>query len=363
MASNRKSKNPKRQKIQPRRAKNLSPGTVSYTGKKTELETQLDIIDYSKEDFQRFQTKSLVEAFKFEDETHVTWINVNGLSDTESIVTLGNYFELHPLIQEDIVRTQQRPKIDEYDNYIFIVFKMLEYDKDGNLFTEHVSLVLGKDYVLTFQEAESDVFDEIRERLEQGRGRIRNAGADYLTFSILDAVVDNYFSVIEFLMNKIDLLEDKLFDQEEDDNIPVEIQELKREILKIRRAVFPLREVINRLEKIENPLIESRTRKYVRDLYDHVIQVSESVESHRDLIWSLMDMYLTTLNNKMNEVMKVLTIMASIFIPLTFLTGIYGMNFDNMPELHYKYSYYIVLGLMVVIISFLIWYFKKKKWF
>ena len=350
-------------KIEPKRARNLSPGTVKYIGKKSITKTQLDIIDYSKEHYERFETHNIEDAFTYEDSTHITWINVNGLSNTDDIITLGNHFELHPLIQEDIVSTNQRPKIDEYEDYLFIVFKMLHYDDNEQLTNEHVSMVMGKDYLVTFQESEGDVFDDLRERLEHGKGRIRGAGSDYLMFAILDAVVDNYFTVVEFLSNKVEMLEDKLFDDKEDPNITQEIQELKKEILKIRKAVLPLREVINRLEKIEIPLIEERTNKYIRDLYDHIIQVNESVEIYRDMIWGLMDMYMTTISNKMNEVMKVLTIMASIFIPLTFLAGIYGMNFDNMPELHFKYGYYYLLGIMVFVFLSMIWYFKRKKWF
>ncbi|WP_347374740.1 magnesium/cobalt transporter CorA [Aequorivita sp. Q41] len=349
-------------KIEPKRAKNLSPGTVSYTGKKHTLVTQLDIIDYSKEHYDRFETNAIQDAFKYEDSNHITWINVNGLSDTDAIITLGDHFELHPLIQEDIVTTHQRPKIDEYDDYLFLVFKMLHYNENEFLTTEHVSMVMGKDYVLTFQEAEGDVFDDLRERLVHGKGRIRSAGADYLMFAILDAVVDNYFTVIEFLSNKVELLEDKLFDDKGNYHITEEIQELKKEILKIRRAVLPLREVINRLEKIETPLIEERTNKYIRDLYDHIIQVNESVEIYRDMIWGLMDMYMTTISNKMNEVMKVLTIMASIFIPLTFMAGIYGMNFENMPELHFQYGYYYLWAAMIIVFVGMLWYFKRKKW-
>lgn len=361
-SSGRKKKNPSK-KIKPRRAKNLSPGTVSYTGKKTSLVTKLDIIDYSKEYYERFETQTIADVFKYEDASRITWINVNGLSDTAAIVALGNHFELHPLIQEDIVSTHQRPKIDEYDDYLYLVFKMLHYDDKEHLANEHISMVMGKDYVITFQESEGDVFDDLRERLEQNRGRVRGVGADYLMFAILDAVVDNYFTVVEFLSNKIELLEDRLFEQEGTENIPQEIQELKKEILKIRKAVLPLREVVNRLEKIETPLIDARTTKYIRDLYDHIIQVNESVEIYREMIWGLMDMYMTTLSNKMNEVMKVLTIMASIFIPLTFLAGIYGMNFDNMPELHYKYSYFILLGVMLLVVLAMVYYFRKKKWF
>src|SRR5690606_24391298 len=222
-------------KIQPKRAKNLSPGTVRYTGKKATTATQLDIIDYSKEHFDRFETNNIEDAFKYEDSAHIQWINVNGLGNTEDIITLGTHFELHPLIQEDIVTTHQRPKIDEYDDYLFIVFKMLHYDESERLINEHVSMVMGKDYVLTFQEAEGDVFGDLRERLEHGKGRIRGAAADYLMFAILDAVVDNYFTVIEFLSNKIEVLEDKLFDDKEDKHITLEIQDLKKEILKIDR--------------------------------------------------------------------------------------------------------------------------------
>lgn len=352
---------PQTPKIQPKRARNLSPGTVAYTGKKTTTATELDIIDYSKEHYHRFETNNIREAFNYEDSKNITWINVNGLSNTDDIITLGNHFELHPLIQEDIVSTYQRPKIDEYEEYLFIVFKMLHYDNE-QLTNEHISMVMGKDYVLTFQEAEGDVFGDLRDRLEHGKGRIRGLGADYLMFAILDAVVDNYFTVVEFLSNKVEILEDKLFDDREAPNITAEIQDLKKEILKIRKAVVPLREVINRLEKIETLLIEERTHKYIRDLYDHIIQVNESVEIYREMIWGLMDMYLTTLSNKMNEVMKVLTIMASIFIPLTFMAGIYGMNFDHMPELHFKYGYYYLWAAMIVVFFGMLWYFKRKKW-
>lgn len=358
----RKRKKPQITKIEPKRARNLSPGTVKYTGKKSITQTKLDIIDYSKEHYERFETHTIEDAFTYEDASHITWINVNGLGNTDDIIALGNHFDLHKLIQEDIVTTNQRPKIDEYDDYLFIVFKMLHYDENELLINEHVSLVMGKDYVIMFQEAEGDVFEDLRERLEHGKGRIRGAGADYLMFAILDAVVDNYFTVIEFLSNKLELLEDKLFGDKEDPNITEEIQELKKEILKIRKAVVPLREVVNRLEKIETPLIEERTNKYIRDLYDHIIQVNESVEIYRDMIWGLMDMYMTTISNKMNEVMKVLTIMASIFIPLTFMVGVYGMNFDNMPELHFRYGYFYLWGAMILVFFGMIWYFKRKKW-
>lgn len=349
-------------KTQPKRPKNFSPGTVRYTGKKHELKTTLDIIDYSKDDYERYETTYIPDVFKYENKTHITWVNVNGLTNTDTIKQLGDYFELHPLIQEDIVAIHQRPKIDEYDDFIFMVFKMLQYNEQEELIIEHVALVLGKDYVLTFQEAERDVFNDLRERIEHGKGRVRRSGSDYLMFAIIDAVVDHYFYVIEFIENKTELIEDEVFQKKNELQIE-KIQILKKEVLRIRRAVLPLREVINRLDKTDNNLIEEQTSRYIRDLYDNIIQVTESVEMQREMTASLLEMYLTSINNKMNEVMKILTIVTSVFIPLTLITGIYGMNFDHMPELHFKYSYFIVLGFMAIIFFGLIRFFKKKKWF
>ncbi len=225
-------------------------------------------------------------------------------------------------------------------------------------------MVVGKNYLTTFQESESDVFDSVRDRIENSKGRIRTKSADYLMFALLDAVVDNYFSVIEVLSDKIEQLEDLLFEGKDgtSNDITQDIQDLKKEILRIRRATLPLREVINRLEKSGSTIIEQQTLNYIQDLYDHIIQVNESVEVYREMIWGLMDMYMTTISNRMNEVMKVLTIMASIFIPLTFMAGIYGMNFDNIPELHMKNGYFYLLGAMGLVFIAMIWYFKRKKW-
>jgi len=341
---------------------NEAPGTVTYTGTKANTATKVEIIDYNKEKYSRVDSENIEDAFGFETSEHVTWININGLNNTKEIERLGEYYNLHPLIQEDIVTTNQRPKMDEYEDYLFIVFKMLHYNDDGEFINEHVSMVVGKDYVTTFQEADGDVWDGLRDRLLNSKGRIRSAGSDYLMFALLDAIVDNYFSVIETLSSKIEFIEDQLFDDEIEDGITQDIQVLKKEILRIRRAVVPLREVVNRLEKTETPLIEIRTQNYIRDLYDHIIQVSESVDIYREMIWGLMDMYMTTISNKMNEVMKVLTIMASIFIPLTFMAGIYGMNFEYIPELQFKYGYFVLWGAMLLVFFAMLYYFKRKKW-
>lgn len=339
-----------------------APGTVTYVGRKEQVETVLEVIDYNAEAFERFTSKNPADAFNFETEDRTTWINIDGLSNTEEIEKIGKYYELHPLIIEDIVNTNQRPKIDEYKDYFFIVAKMLYYREDGRLENEHISMVLGKNYVLTFQEADGDVFDGVRERLTMAKGRIRSRGADYLVFALLDAIVDHYFLVIDDMSDKIEAMEERLFDARPKDDTILEIQELKRTMLRIRRAVNPLREVVSRLEKMDHDLVQEQTINYIRDLYDHMLQVSENIEIYREMTWGLMDMYMTTISNKMNEVMKVLTIMASIFIPLTFLAGIYGMNFEFMPELNYRYGYPILLIIMALLIIGMLFYFRRKRW-
>lgn len=349
-------------RAKPNKALNQVPGTITYIGNKKATETNLEVIDYNTENYERFTSTNPEDAFKFEEENKITWVNINGLNQIGEIQKLGKYYELHPLIREDIVNTNQRPKIDEYEGYLFIVAKMLYHNEDGQLANEHLSLVLGKNYVLTFQEAEGDVFEAVRQRITDNKGQIRKRGADYLMFSLLDAVIDSYFSVIEIISDKIEMLEEQLFTAQPNDEITFEIQELKREILRVRRAVFPLREVLSRLEKIDSDLINEKTKNYLRDLYDHILQVSDNIEVYREMAWGLMDMYMTTISNKMNEVMKVLTIMASIFIPLTFIAGIYGTNFEYVPELQWHYSYFVFWGVMIVIFLLMLYYFKRKGW-
>jgi len=344
------------------RSVNQAPGTVTYVGRKKSSETLLEVIDYNKEHFERFNSKQPVDAFNFDHPDRITWVNLDGLSNTKNIEKVGKYYELHPLIIEDIVNTSQRPKIDEYQDYLFIVAKMLYFKTNGKLENEHISFVLGKDYVLSFQEAGGDIFDGVRDRIERANGRIRSNGSDYLVFALLDAIVDNYFIVLDEITEKVEDLEERLFESKPNEEITYEIQDLKRTILKIRRAVLPLREVISRLEKMDNPIIKSRTKNYINDLHDHIIHVSENIDLYREITWGLMDMYMTMISNRMNEVMKVLTIMASIFIPLTFIAGIYGMNFEYMPELHWKYSYYVLWGIMITLFVLMIFYFKRKKW-
>ncbi|MCB0448043.1 MAG: magnesium/cobalt transporter CorA [Gelidibacter sp.] len=344
------------------KVRNVSPGTMSYRGKKDSVVTKVDIINYNADTYHRIDSKNVEDAFDFKEKDTVTWINVNGLNDIVNIEKLGKNYNLHPLTMEDIVNTQHRPKLDEFENYLFIVFKML-YFKDGvDMVYEHISMVVGEGFVLTFQEADGDVFDDLRERITNGKGRIRGLGSDYLMYAILDAVVDHYLTIVEAFGDKVEDLEDAVFNAEPNNDISSEIQEHKREIIKIRRSIVPLREVINRLEKTETSIIDTKTHNFIRDLYDHIIQVNENIELYREMIWGLMDMYMTIISNKMNEVMKVLTIIATIFIPLTFIAGIYGMNFDHMPELHSRNGYFILLGVMLVLFILMLIYFRRKKW-
>ncbi|MBW2962749.1 magnesium/cobalt transporter CorA [Mesonia aestuariivivens] len=341
---------------------NQIPGQVTYVGNKVTEKPTVEIINFDKEKVTREDSNKVNDAFHFKGKDNITWININGLNHTTEIEELGKHYHLHPLIIEDIVNTQQRPKFDDYEDYIFVVVKMLYTDNENEFVNEHLSIVAGEGFVLTFQEADGDVFDGVRERINNTKGRMRSSGSDYLMYALIDAVVDNYFIIIEGLSDKIETLEDSLFTQEVEDDMTQEIQDLKREVLKIRKAIHPLREVINRLENSEHELIDEKTHSYLRDLQDHITQISENIEIYREMIWSLMDMYMTSISNKMNEVMKVLTIMASIFIPLTFMAGIYGMNFEYMPELKFKYGYFYLWGLMITVFLLMIWYFRRKKW-
>ncbi|SHI57441.1 magnesium/cobalt transporter CorA [Algibacter luteus] len=338
------------------------PGSAIYTGEKSTLKLFIESFDYNKQQCKEKELRDVEESFGFKFSDTVTWLNINGLNHVAEIEKLGKHYELHPLVIEDIVNISQRPKIDEYENYLFVVLKMLYYDTDEKIVSEQVSFVLGNNYVLSFQESEGDVFDAVRDRIRQGKGRVRDMESDYLLYVLIDAIVDHYYSVIDTLSDKIENFETAIFSGHVDDDISQNIQNLKREILRVRKAIFPLREVINRIEKNDNKLIQPSTLTFYRDVYDHLIQVSENIDIYREMIWSLMDMYMTTISNKMNEVMKVLTIMASIFIPLTFIAGIYGMNFEYIPELQYRYSYFILWGVMVVLFISMLFYFKRKKW-
>lgn len=338
-----------------------APGSVIYMGQREGMETFVSVINYDEDTFNVNQTNSLEEIKKFKDATMTSWFDVVGISDEVYIDSLGKLFELNSLVLEDVVNPQQRPKIDEYEDYIFGVFKMLYIDENQEIVSEHIAIILHENSVLVFQELKDDVFNAVRDRVKNKSGRVRVRGADYLFFALLDAIVDNYFVVLELLNSKIETLEEEVYDNPSAD-VAHRIQDLKKEVLKVRRSIVPMKELIGRLEDTENKLITKDTKLFLRDVKDHCIEINESLQIYREMSMSLMEMYMSNMSNKMNEVMKVLTIMASIFIPLTFIAGVYGMNFDNIPELHYEYGYPMVWGIMILMFIAMLIYFKRKKW-
>jgi magnesium transporter len=340
----------------------LPPGSMVFIGDvKTEAST-LNIIDYDDREFIEKKVKTIDECLPFKDLPTVTWFNVTGLHQTDVIERMGGYFELHPLLMEDIVNTGQRPKIDDYGKYLFFVLKTLQYDEANDMIkSQQVSFILGPNYVISFQEVEGDLFDPIRDRIRTAKGIIRRMGPDYLTYALIDTVVDNYFIILEKLGDKIEFLEDELVINPGTETLQA-IHNLKRELIFLRKSVWPLREVVSRMERGGFDLIKQATGIYLRDVYDHTIQVIDAIETYRDLLSGMLDIYLSSISNKMNEIMKVLTIIGTIFIPLTFIAGIYGMNFSYMPELGWRWGYPIVLTVMLIISGVMVHYFKGKKW-
>lgn len=340
----------------------LPPGTLVYLGEKKVEQVRISYIDYDEQNYQEKRVSKIEECFPLKATPTVSWINIDGLHEVEILEKLGGQFELHPLMLEDILNTDQRPKYDDFDKHIFIVLKMLSFDEETqSVESEQVSLVLGENFVISFQERVGDVFEPIRERIRNGKGRIRKMGPDYLTYSLLDAIVDNYFVILEKLGDKIEVMEEELVGDPTQKTLH-QIHYLKKEMIYLRRSVWPLRELISGMERSESPLIEDSTDAYLRDLYDHTIQVIDTVETFRDMISGMLDTYLSSLSNRMNSIMKVLTIIATIFIPLTFVAGVYGMNFAYMPELKWRWGYPAVLLVMLIIAAAMLLYFKRKKW-
>ncbi|MFH1868799.1 MAG: magnesium/cobalt transporter CorA, partial [Candidatus Omnitrophota bacterium] len=322
-----------------------APGSLVYVGDKREEKPQISIFDYNQENFQEKHAKDVEECFPFKESPTVTWINIDGIHDMDIIERIGSHFGIHHLMLEDIVNTAQRPKFEDAENYIFIVLKMLYFnERENEIQSEQVSLILGHNSVISFQEKEGDIFNPIRERIRNAKGRIRKSGADYLAYTLIDSVVDNYFLILERIGDQIEDMEDELVSNPIPEKLQV-IQSLKRDTIFLRKAVWPLREIISGLQRSESKLIKKQTAVYLRDLYDHTIQVIDTIESLRDIVAGMIDIYMSSLSNKMNDVMKVLTIIATIFIPITFIAGVYGMNFNpevsifNMPELNSKYGY------------------------
>jgi len=340
----------------------LPPGTLIHIGAQKTKEPKITIIDYDETHFQERETKAIEECFLFKDQPTVTWVNIDGLHQIQILEKLGECYGLHPLVLEDILNTDQRPKVDDHGDYLYIVLKMLhDKGKGGQIEAEQISLIVGPNFVFSFQESEGDVFDPIRERLRNGKGRIRKMGADYLAYSLLDAIVDYYFAILEKLGERVEFLEEELVTNPKTQTLQ-EIHHPKSEMIFLRKVVWPLREVIGALERGESPLIQKATSVYLRDVYDHTIQAIDTVETFRDMVSGMLDIYLSSVSNRLNAVMKVLTIIATVFMPLTFLAGVYGMNFKHMPELEWRWGYPLVWAVMIGIGGVMLVYFKKKKW-
>jgi len=338
------------------------PGTAEYVGDAREHSVSIDAFEYDAEDVVRTYPTTEQELATLRDSPRCAWINVDGVHDVDTVQRIADVFDLHPLAVEDIVHTGQRPKLDEYAGHLYIVLRMLRWDeRTQQVDDEQVSMIVGPTWVLSFQERQGDVFNPIRERIQTNRGRVRKLGADYLSYALLDAVVDHYFAVLEELGDQIEAMGEEMARDPKPEELDA-IRRLKRELLFVRKSVWPTRELLSALQRDENPLLTESVRPYLRDVYDHTIQTIDTVETFRDMLSSLTDLYMTSVSNRMNEVMKVLTIIATIFIPLSFVAGVYGMNFTFMPELGWKYGYFCVLGLMFCMAAAMVVYFKRKRW-
>ena len=326
---------------------------------------KIHVIGFSPETIKEKEITDTAELSTFLETWPLTWVNVDGLGDSATLLALAEIFQIHKLALEDVVHVHQRSKVDVYDNNLFVVARMASV-LNGVLETEQLSIFLGDGYIVTFQEREGDCLEPVRERIRKGKGRIRNSGADYLAYAVLDAVVDAWFPVLEDYGESLQRLEDTILERPDNQTVS-SIHRVKRDLLEMRRTVWPTRETVNSLMR-ENEFIQPDTNLYLRDCYDHVIQIMDMMESYRDMASGLMELYLSSLSNRMNEIMKVLTIIATIFIPLTFIAGIYGMNFNpdaspwNMPELNWRYGYLFFWVIMAVIGGAMALFFRRRGW-
>ncbi len=341
----------------------LPPGSLVHIGAKKVGATRIRILDYDEHAVREREKAAVEDCLPFCSTDSVTWIDIEGLQEVGLLDRLGSAYGLHPLILEDILNTDQRPKSDDMDGYIYVVLKMLDFDPATlEIVSEQVSIVFGRNYVISLQEGrEGDLFEPLRERIRGGKGRIRKLGPDYLAYSLLDTIIDHYFLILEKFAERIEALEEGLV-SDPTPEILRQIHRLKREMIFLRKSAWPLREVVNALEKSESELIRPATKIFLRDIYDHAIHIIDSIETYREMLSSMLDIYLSSVSNRMNQVMKVLTIIATIFMPLTFIAGIYGMNFRFMPEIGWRWAYPLVLLAMAGVAGVMIYFFRKKNW-
>lgn len=342
----------------------LPPGSIIFTGNRKVEKIFIHYLKYNAAQFEEDTIDNHGEiTFRPSAEDQVDWYDIRGLHDTSLIETIGKHFDIHPLVLEDVVDIQQRPKFDEYEKGIFITLRALHFDREKKeVRTEQVAIYFRAGLLISFQETESDLCAATRKRIQSGKGRIRNREADYLAYALIDNIVDNYYIVLDEVEFVIEQLEEQLLNNP-DHSIKEQIHHLKKELLVMRKSISPLREAISRFAKSEVSFIQDQSVVYIYDLYDHTVQIMEMVETYRDTLNGLQDLYISEISFKMNQIMQVLTIITTIFVPLSFLAGLYGMNFDHMPELHFKYGYYVLLAVMFTIFIGLLFYFKKQKWF
>lgn len=347
----------------------LPPGTLQYVGRETTAQVVVTVLEFNEFDYSETRHTDVEAEMLNVRNGMVRWINVEGVHNVELVEKIGRIYDIHPLTLEDIVNTNQRPKFEEYERYLVNIMKMIyeeENPKKGQddiFVSEQLAiLIMNKRTVISFQEADGgDVFDIIRNRIRQGKGRIRKAGADYLAYCLIDAVVDSYFVVLEHFGDEMEKMEDDLVGNPKPELIR-RLYDLKRQMIYLRKAVWPMRDMVNNIERSESELMTPATLVYLRDAHDHIVRVIDTVETYRDLLSGMIDLYMTSQSNRMNEVMKTMTIITTIFVPLTFIVGVYGMNFDIMPELKTQFGYYVVWLVMIIIVVLLFIFFRVKKW-
>jgi len=341
----------------------LPPGSIVYLGEKKVDKVTIKVTEYDEAGAETYEIKSVEEIDPFTDTPQVTWVSVCGLHETEFLKQVGEKFKIHPLVLEDILNTDTRPKIEITDDYLFIVMKLMIFNPEQKILeTEQVSFILGKGFLFSFSERTDEIFNPVRDRITSQLGKIRKRGGDYLLYALMDIVVDNYFLALEKTEERIELLDDEVINNPDQSQIQ-SIYNLRNLLLTIRKSFWPSREIVNQLIKDDSDLLDENIEPYLRDLYDHTIHINETVEQQREITNSLMEIYLSMMSNKMNEVMKVLTVIATIFIPLTFIVGIYGMNFKYMPELEWPWAYFAVWGIMIAVVVGMVVYFRRKNWF
>ncbi len=340
----------------------LPPGSLIYVGEPMTGDTKISVMDFTAHHYDEKQVKSMAECKVCGNENSTTWVDVDSIHNVDIIKQLGEFFKIDQLVLEDVLNTQHRPVFEEHDNFLFLSLKALyKTDEKSQPEIEHISLILGRHWLISFQEKPKDVLLTYKERIRQAKGDIRSRKNDFIFYRLLDNIVDQYFLIIESISEEMDELEEKILKNEED-YIHEEIYRLKKDITGIKKSIIPLREAVSGIIRSDSTLISKETRELFRDVYEHVIQIGEMVETQRETITDFLNLYLSQLSNRMNEVMKVLTIFASIFIPLTFIAGIYGMNFEYMPELKWRMGYYLTWFIMIVVAGGLLFYFKRKKW-